>query len=82
MPDPNVMQPVEVEKRPWWAEDIRQAWKWAAVQIGALVTIAPELYNSIDVFQKYLTPVQMLHLMSLLGVLSVMNAVRNKEAVK
>ncbi len=67
------------ERRPWWVEDVRSAWRWLGVQLSALVTVAPELYNNSELIKRYLSPNDAFHVMSLLGVLALLNNVRNKK---
>ena len=66
-----------------WAEkyliaEWQKAWKWFQVQLGALIVIAPELYNAFDQIQEVLPAAVFRHLMAVLGVLVVINSVRKK----
>lgn len=64
----------------WLATEWRQAWRWFQVQLGALIAIAPELYNSVESLQDVIPMNVFRHTMALLGVLVIINSVRKKRA--
>lgn len=62
-------------------EEWKQAWKWLSVQLGAVITIAPELYEQMrDVMQPYMDDKMFHHVMAGLGVLMILNTIKKKPA--
>lgn len=62
-----------------FVDEWRHAWKWLSVQLGALIAIAPTLYEQADILQDYVEP-KWFHLgMTLLGVLVVFNSIKKKR---
>ena len=59
-------------------EDWKQAWRWLSAQLGALIVIAPQVYDQADVLQRVLPPGLFKHIMSALGVLVILNSLRRK----
>jgi len=64
----------------WLTDEWRQGWKWFQVQLGAVIAIAPELYNQADVLQSFLSPAAFRHIMAALGVMVIINSVRKKKS--
>lgn len=60
------------------ADDWRKAWRWFSVQLGALIFIAPTLYENIDILQEFIPRKPFAIAQALLGVLVVLNAVKKK----
>ena len=60
-------------------DDWKDAWKWLQTQLGAMICIAPELYNQADVIQSFVPPAMFRHVMALLGLLVVINSIRKKQ---
>mgnify|MGYP001570250896 CR=1 FL=1 len=67
------------ERRPWWADDIRSAWKWLSVQLTALLAVVPQIYDMLPLVQEHLTTQQLHGVMSGLAVLTVIANLRNKS---
>ena len=65
--------------RPWWAEDIRSAWKWLTVQLGAVLAIVPQLYEYLPLLREHLSDAAMHNVMSAMAVLAIVANLRNKE---
>lgn len=60
------------------ADDWRHAWKWFSVQLGALIFIAPTLYENIDALQDILPRKLFAIAQAGLGILVMVNAVKKK----
>jgi len=60
----------------------KKAWKWLQVQLGAVVAFAPEVFEQVKQLQGYISDSTMHHVMSGLGVLLVLNAVRKKTVTR
>lgn len=61
------------------SDDARHAWKWLSVQLGALIFIAPTLYENIDFLQDYIGRKPFAMLQAGLGILVMLNAVKKKS---
>ncbi len=61
------------------AADWRHAWKWLSVQLGALIFIAPTLYENIDALQDVLPRKLFAIAQAGLGILVMLNAVKKKQ---
>lgn len=59
--------------------DWRQAWKWFSVQLGALIFIAPTLYENIDVLQDFVPRKPFAILQAGLGIIVILNALKKKK---
>lgn len=64
----------------WLAAEWRQAWRWLQVQLGAVIALAPEVYNALDQVQDAVPPSLFRHAMAVLGVLVIINSLRRKSA--
>lgn len=62
------------------ADEWKHAWKWFQVQLGTVVAFAPEVFEQVKQLQGYISESTMHHIMSGLGVLLVINAVRKKRS--
>jgi hypothetical protein len=60
------------------ADDLRHAWKWFSVQLGALIMCAPEVYEHADILQDLMPAKAFHHVMAALGILVILNSVRKK----
>lgn len=60
------------------AEEWRHAWKWLTVQLGAVVAVAPEIYEQVRGMQSFISDSTFNHIMAGLGVLVVLNTVKKK----
>lgn len=62
------------------ADEWKQAWRWASVQLGGVIAVAPEIYEQTkDMFSAYLSASAFHHVMAVLGVLVIMNTVKKKQ---
>ena len=62
------------------ADEWRQAWKWLNVQLGAVIAVAPLIYEQTkEIFNGMLSPTAFNHVMSLMGVLVILNTVKKKN---
>lgn len=61
-------------------DEWRQAWKWLNVQLGAVLAIAPELYEQVKAMGDYLSPSTFHHAMAFLGVVVILNTIKKKAA--
>ena len=59
--------------------DIRHAWKWLGVQLGAVLAIMPEIYENADILADYVPQKTFHHVMAGLGILVIWNSVRKKK---
>ena len=60
-------------------DEWRQAWKWLSVQLGAVIAVAPEIYEqSKDLLESNLSDKQFHHVMAVLGVLVILNTIKKK----
>lgn len=66
------------DSRKLLADDIRNAWKWLSVQLGALIFMAPTIYENVDVVQDWLEPKTFHVIQAGLGILVMLNAVKKK----
>lgn len=71
--------PDEQPKRPWFAEDVRDAWKWASAWIGIILGALPQIYDAVPWLQAHITVVQFHMILSILAAGGVINTVKNKE---
>lgn len=62
----------------WIVDEWRHAWKWLQVQLGALIAIAPEVYNAFDQVQDAIPMPVFRHAMAVMGVLVIVNSLRRK----
>lgn len=60
-------------------DDLRHAWKWLGVQLGAVLAIAPEVYENMDFLADFLEEKTFHHIMAGMGVLVIWNSVRKKK---
>jgi hypothetical protein len=58
--------------------ELRDAWKWLSVQLGALIMCAPEVYEHADILQELMPAKAFHHVMAALGILVILNSVRKK----
>lgn len=61
-----------------FADDWRHAWKWFSVQLGALIFVAPTLYENIGALQDLLPRKVFAIAQAGLGILVMLNAVKKK----
>lgn len=62
--------------------DWRHAWRWFSVQLGALIFIAPTLYENIDVLQDILPRKPFAIMQAGLGLIVMLNAIKKKKKKK
>lgn len=62
----------------WFSDEVRNAWKWLSVQLGALAFIAPTLYENVDAIQNLVSPKTFHIIEAGLGILVMLNAVKKK----
>lgn len=62
------------------ADDVTQAWKWLQVQLVAVLAIAPQIYDNAEVLQQMFSPKTFHAVMSVVGALTIINALRKKKA--
>lgn len=60
------------------ADDWRKAWRWFSVQLGALIFVAPTLYENVELLQEFIPRKPFAIVQALLGVLVILNAVKKK----
>lgn len=70
------MEEVQVKVVNEW----RHAWKWLTVQLGAVVAVAPEIYEQVKGMQSFISDSTFNHIMAGLGILVVLNTVKRKSA--
>lgn len=61
-------------------ENWKSAWKWFQVQIGVLIAAAPQAFEQVTMLKGYISDAAMHNVMSALGVLLVLNAIRKKAS--
>lgn len=61
------------------SDDAKHAWKWLSVQLGALIFIAPTLYENIDFLQQIIGRKPFAIIQAGLGILVMLNAVKKKS---
>ena len=59
-------------------ENWKSAWKWFQVQAGIIIAAAPTAFEQIAMLRGYISDAMMHNVMSGLGVLLVLNAIRKK----
>lgn len=59
-------------------EEWKQAWRWLAVQLGAIVAVAPEIYEQFGGMKEYVSDAAFHHVMAGLGILVILNTVKRK----
>lgn len=59
-------------------DEWKEAWKWLTVQLGAVVAVAPEIYEQVRGMQSFISDSTFNHIMACLGVLVVLNTVKKK----
>lgn len=62
------------------ADEWKHAWKWLSVQLGAIIAIAPEIFEQVKALQGYVSDSMFHHIMAGLGVLLVLNTIKKKRA--
>lgn len=61
------------------ADDVRNAWKWATVQLGFWQAALTTIYANIDALQNIMPPKQFAIVQAALGVMVMVSAVRKKR---
>ncbi len=61
-------------------DEWRQAWRWLTVQLGAVLAVAPEIYEQFRGLQTFISDAAFHHGMAILGVLVILNTVKQKRA--
>lgn len=59
-------------------ENWKNAWKWFQVQAGIVIAAAPQAFEQVALLKGYISDAAMHNIMSGIGVLLVVNAVRKK----
>lgn len=59
-------------------ENWKSAWKWFQVQAGILIAAAPQVFGQVALLKGYVSDATMHNVMSAVGVLLVVNAIRKK----
>ena len=67
------------ERRPWWADDVSQAWKWLASWIGIILGALPQLYDASPWLQAHMSLGMMHWIITVLAAGGVVNTLRNKD---
>ncbi len=62
-----------------FVDEWRHAWKWLTVQLGAVLAIAPEIYEQVKDMQGYLSDKTFHHIMAAIGVLVILNTMKKKS---
>lgn len=62
------------------ADEWRHAWKWLTVQLGAVLAVAPEIYEQVKGMQSFISESTFHHIMAVVGVLVILNTVKKKGA--
>jgi len=60
------------------ADEWKHAWKWLSVQLGAVIAIAPELYQQVEGMKEYVPISWFHHAMAAAGILVILNTVKKK----
>jgi hypothetical protein len=60
-------------------EEWRHAWKWLQVQLGAVIALAPEIFEQTKTMQGHISDASFHRIMSGLGILLILNAARKKR---
>ena len=68
------------ERAPWWAEDVREAWKWLSTWIGVVLGAVPQIWDNWPWMQAHLSVGQMHLIVTLLAAGGVVNTLRNKPS--
>lgn len=61
------------------AAEWKQAWRWLTVQLGAVLAVAPEIYEQFKGMQSFVSESAFHHVMAALGVLVILNTVKKKR---
>jgi hypothetical protein len=61
-------------------DEWRSAWRWLTVQLGAVVAVAPEIYEQVKAMGDFVSVSTFHHIMAVMGILVILNTVKKKKA--
>lgn len=62
----------------WVSDEWKNAWTWLSVQLGAVIAVAPAIYENLDVVQDFIPRPYFAAAQGVLGALVMLNAVKKK----